>query len=192
MRSKKWRLNHKRKKKPYHGPKNCEHGRQGLDARTVEGLPYVNMGCHQRFKCKDCGGSSIFEHGAEGTNARTVEDSELLSVYIAVFSLIARTAEGVRYANIERYDLYECMTSSIGSVEVSPKSTVSVSSIRNTSSSSMAESHKDSMNKNEKRKGEDKGTEACRGVKTTKVLVVGIRKNPGRAVKGLKYKDRSN
>ena len=58
-----------------------------MNARTVEGLPYANM-------------------VAEGPNARTVEDLELLSVYIAVFSRIARTAEGVRYANMERYDLH--------------------------------------------------------------------------------------
>ena len=55
----------------------------------------------------------------------------------------------------------------------------------------MVESREDSMNKNKKRKREDAGSEACRGVKTSKAIVAGIRKNPGRAVKGLKsMKDR--
>jgi hypothetical protein len=53
----------------------------------VEELPYANM-------------------VAKGLTARTVEDVELSSVHIAAFSRFARTVEGVRYANMERFDLH--------------------------------------------------------------------------------------
>jgi hypothetical protein len=42
------------------------------------------------------------------------------------------------------------------------------------------------MNKNKKRNREGKSSESCRGVETAEAIVVGIRRNPGRALKGLK------
>ena len=60
---------------------------KGPNARTVEGLTLRPL-------------ATMFAYG------RIVEDLELLSVNIAVLSLIARIAEGVRYANMERYDLH--------------------------------------------------------------------------------------
>ena len=77
-----------------------------------------------------------------------------------------------------------CTSNTARSVAVPPKSIVSM--VRSASSNSMVESRLDSIHK--KRKREGKGSEACRGVlKTTEAIVVRIRKNPSRSVKGLKF-----
>ena len=76
----------------------------------------------------------------------------------------------------------ECKTSSVIIISIS---------IRNISRSSMAESREDSMNENRKRKRENKGTEACRGVKTTEALSCRNKKEPWSSSEGSKNHERS-
>ena len=77
----------------------------------------------------------------------------LLSVNIAVFSRIVKTAEDVRYAYMEKYDpcMKACTSTTARFVAVPPK--FSASMVRSASSSSAVESHLDSMHKKRKREG---------------------------------------
>ena len=75
----------------------CEHGR--IRSRTVD----MRTWSHNVYL--DCGGSQMCEHGRQRSNCKDcVEDLKLLSVNIAVFSLLQELWRVS--VNMEMYDLH--------------------------------------------------------------------------------------